>query len=286
VRVEIESMRNVVVVKFSIRAPEWRRRTFVDETNRNEWFKYRCQLYRQTLGASMRCQTKKVDGVYVLMDTDDRALFRDHLDDGALIPIFGREQDQARVAEDILRRGWTRHVAISRIDSDDIVGKDHLRNLNEQIVALQDGGGCPDLMVACMGYRTNFAQIQQTYYASSPFITRYFETYTGGGVYTMAHQDIHSVPHARNFTAEWMQVIHGTNVANGFMKPKGPMPTLEDIRAGKAQTTSSKLAPVDPQWFADWAGFALPDPALFQAAPVNSWRQKLRIRWRRVRGKF
>jgi hypothetical protein len=283
---EIDAIRHVVVVRFSQRVPEWHRRTFVDERNREEWFKYRAALYRQTLGPSMRCQTKKVEGVYVLMDTDDQALYRDYLDDGTVIPIYGRERDQERVAEDMLRRGWRRQVAISRIDSDDIVAKDYMRRLDEQIVALREAGGRPELIVACMGYRTNFAQIQRTCYESSPFITRYFETYSGGGAYTMAHQEVHSVPHASNYTAEWMQVIHGTNVANGFMKPKGPMPTPEEIRAGMAVTNSSPLAPVDPRWFAEWAGFALPDPAIFRAAPVHSWRQKLRLYLRRVKGKI
>lgn len=274
---------NVVVVRFSLRVDAWKRRMFFNEYGREPWFRYRAMLYRNTLGPSIKAQTVKPVRIYLLMDDGDRALAQQYLTGIDHTPIFASSGNQHElVARDLEIEGLTNNVAMSRIDSDDIVERRYFEKLNRRICGLLNEGHCPELIAACRGYRSNFSQIQPMYYHNGPFITRFCRRYGGESPY-FHHKTIEQYVHVKDNESEWMQVIHGTNVANGF-QPSTAV-SLEQFMSGECGTASLAKVPIDPAWFREWAGFEMPAPALFQQAPVTSLRARFRRILRELRGK-
>lgn len=278
-----ESIRNVVIVRFSLRVQAWRRRMFFDERGRDAWFEYRAMLYRRTLGASLAAQTVKPVRVYLLMDAGDRALAERHLSGLPFTSVFSVDGDHhQQVAADLEREGLVDHIALSRIDSDDIVARNYFEKLNACILDSLREGGPSELFVACKGYRSNFVDLQAMYYHDGPFITRFCKRYAGETPY-FDHKTSGQYPHVKDASAEWMQVIHGTNVANGFQPPNAT--SLDPFLDGRQGSAGLSKQPIDPAWFDAWAGFPLPSADMFDQAPVHTVRARIRRLWRNLRGK-
>lgn len=276
---------NVVVVRFSLRVNAWNHRLFFDEAGRKDWFAFRARLYRETLGAAIHAQTVKPARVFLLMDTGDRALQEACFPDPGFTPIFTERKDAAaQVAREITRAGLVENVAISRIDSDDIVERSYFEKINHKIQSMLGEGREPHLIVNCKGYRSNFVQIQPMYFAVAPFITLFSKVYRGDSVYAYDHSKMNEQPHEKDATAEWLQVIHGTNVANGF-KPVTAT-SLQPYLQGDRGSVALERSPIDPDWFKTWAGFDLPGTGLFDTAPISTSRGHIRKFWRKIRGKL
>ncbi len=276
---------NIVVVRFSLRVAAWNHRLFFDEANRADWFAFRAKLYQQTLGAAMHAQTVKPERVYLLMDAGDRHLQERYLPAEEFTPIFTPSRESASlIASELSRDGLLDQVALTRIDSDDIVERRYFEKLNHRIQAIIDAGREPRLIVTCKGYRSNFVQIQPMYFSVAPFITLFKHRYNGDNLYGIDHSTMNDLVHDKDATAEWLQVIHGTNVANGF-KPVTAT-TLDPYLQGDRGSAALARQPIDANWFRGWAGFDLPSPDLFDQAPISSSRGHLRKFWRKMRGKL
>lgn len=277
------SIRNVVVVRFSLRVQAWRRRTFFDDRSRHAWFKYRAMLYAHTLGASFAAQTVNPARVYLLMDAGDRALAERYLSDQRFTPVYSVNRDHhQQVAADLEREGLINNIALSRIDSDDIIARDYFEKLNVSILDSLHQGGPSRLMVACKGYRSNLVDLQAMYYHDGPFITCFCDKYAGETPY-FDHKTLRDYAHVKNVSAEWMQVIHGTNVANGFQPPNAT--SLNAFLDGQHGTAVLAKRLIDPVWFSAWAGFQLPSASLFDDAPIHTTGARIRRLWRNLRGK-
>ena len=256
---------------------------FFNEIGREPWFRYRAMLYRNTLGPSIDAQTVKPVRLYLLMDVSDRDLAQRYLQGIEHTPIFASEGNQHDlVAQDLEREGLTHNIAMSRIDSDDIVERRYFEKLNRKIFTLQSEKHAPELFVACRGYRSNFSRIQPMYYHNGPFITRFCRQYAGESPY-FHHKTIENYVHVKDADAQWMQVIHGTNVANGFQPANAE--SLAPFLSGDSGTASLKKMPFDPAWFSEWAGFSAPAPSIFEEAPVITLHSRFRKFWRVLQGK-
>lgn len=275
---------NVIVVRFSLRVRAWRRRIFFDDRTRESWFKFRAELYRQTLGRSLSAQTERPSCIYLLMDAGDRSLCEKYLQGLEFVPIYVGGMHERSVAEDLEAKGIVDNVALTRIDSDDIVAKNYLEKLNKKIRETMTPGGDGGLVITCAGYRTNFVQVQSAFHCAPPFITLFRTRYRGENVYSHDHREITEKPHVKDTDAEWMQVIHGTNVSNGF-KPSNTH-SLDIFKAGDKGSGFTELRPMDTDWFREWAGFELPSPDLFAQAPVMSPWSRVRKMWRAMKGKI
>jgi len=276
---------NIVVVRFSLRVKAWSHRLFFDEASRNDWFAFRARLYQETLGAALRAQTVPPVRVFLLMDAGDRQLQQTYLPAGEFTPIFTPNRESAAlVAAELSRDDLLDNVALTRIDSDDIVERRYFEKLNLKIHHIIDAGKEPHLIVTGKGYRSDFRQIQPMYFGVSPFVTLFRRHYQGENLYAFDHSKMNEQAHEKDATAEWLQVIHGTNVANGF-KPVTAT-TLEPYLHGDRGSVALERRPIDPDWFRQWAGFDLPSPALFDSAPISSSRGHFRKLWRKIRGKL
>lgn len=277
------NIHNVIVVRFSIRVQAWKRRVFFDDRTRDSWFEYRAELYRQTLGRSLSMQTEQPSCVYLLMDEGDRSLCEKYLQGLEFTPIYSGQTHHELLVEDLAAKGIVDNVAMTRIDSDDVLGKNYLKNLNAKIREAISARESTALILTCSGYRSNFVDVQSVFHCAPPFITLFSACYRGESVYFDDHREIIKKAHIKDTSAEWMQVIHGTNVSNGF-KPANTK-SLEVFMAGDRGSGFTELRPIDEHWFRDWSGFDLPSPNLFSRAPVASLWSRVRRLWRQLRGK-
>ena len=337
----VDTLQNVVVVRFSLKVAEWRRRAFVNENNREAWFAYRARLFDQTLFASLCAQTKPVTAVYLLMDEDDRPLFETYLlqpllqtqtrgqaqaqvqaqteaqteaQEGTPLPakrvapgkgrvpeirpIFSSQAPHLQVAFDLLARGPTQHLTMSRIDSDDIVARNFFEELSHDIGTALQAGKSFDYVMAAQGYKSNLKQMQRCLYGRSPFLTRYWAQLPAPDEWASADNPptVYDVSHVRirehhlleSLDAQWLQLLHGTNVANGFSKGQ-PEPLPDDLSFLNSPNASPILCEekraFDMDWFRAWAGFEPPEPALFDQAPFPSAWDRVRVAWRRWKGR-
>lgn len=279
------TIHHIVVVRFSLRVDAWKRRIFFNEKTRESWFAYRAELYRQTLGASINAQTEKPTRVFLLMDSADRALQQKYLPHGTFIPLFTSFEGATRaVASALEQDGLTENIAMTRIDSDDLVERTYFEKLNRLLGDLVAQGKAEALVLTCKGYRSNFNDIQPLYHNKSPFITLFRRKYAGETVYYFDHTTVGDHEHIKDASAEWMQVVHGTNVANGFKIVNAA--TLDPYLGGTQGLAALPLQKIDADWFLQWAGFALPNPALFEQAPMHSLGARIRKFWRGLRGKI
>ena len=323
----VDTLQNVVVVRFSLKVAEWRRRAFVNENNREAWFAYRARLFDQTLFASLCAQTKPVTAIYLLMDEDDRPLFEAYwlqpqelartqtrvrgstplTAKGAkptkshspeIRPIFSSQTPHRQVALDLLERGPTQQLTMSRIDSDDIVARNFFEELSRDIGTALQVGNAFDYVMAAQGYKSNLKQMQRCLYGRSPFLTRYWAQLpspnewvsadTPPTVYDVSHIRIRDHCLLESLNAQWLQLLHGTNVANGFSKGQAePLP--QDLSFLNSPSASPILCEekraFDLDWFRAWAGFEPPEPALFDQAPFPSAWDRVRVAWRRWKGR-
>ncbi|WP_374278776.1 hypothetical protein [Azonexus sp.] len=275
---------NVVVIRFSLRVKEWQSRLFFDEKSRESWFRYRAELYRSTLGRSLSHQTLKPFRTYLLMDEGDRSLHEKYLGGLDFTPIFSDRNHFQIVADDLKRLGVVDNVAVTRVDSDDIVERLYFEKINSKIRELKDVGKKSALIATCCGYRTNFLEIQSAFHCAPPFITLFRESYKGENVYSHDHREISEMEHVIDTSAEWMQVIHGTNVSNK-LKPSNA-DSLDKFKAGDMGSGFTQKRPIDSEWFKIWSGFDLPDSSLFARAPIATTRSRIRWLWRLLSGKI
>jgi hypothetical protein len=326
-----DTLHNVVVVRFSLKVAEWRRRAFVNESNREAWFAYRARLFEQTLFASLCAQTKPVSAVYLLMNEDDWPLFETYLlqpllqsqtqtqaqtqaQEGTPLPakraapgkgrvpeirpIFSSQAPHLQVAFDLLARGPTQQLTMSRIDSDDIVARNFFEELGNDIVSALQVGKSFDYVMAAQGYKSNLKQMQRCLYGRSPFLTRYWAQLPSPNewasadnpptVYDVSHVRIRDYCLLESLNATWLQLLHGTNVANGFSKGQ-PEPLPDDLSFLNSPNASPILCEekraFEMDWFRAWAGFEPPEPALFDQAPFPSAWDRVRVAWRRWKGR-
>lgn len=256
---------NVLIIQFSTRYPDWEKVAFnSDESLRTEWFKFRANLFNKGLAQCLKHQTKQVSKIYIVLDKNDVALYEAHLQDDAYLPIYFDPTKlwfADQIKNDLIVNGITEDYLVSRIDSDDLIHKDYFKNITAQIE-----NNPTRLMTACTGYRSNLSQMQGVHYDNSPFMSQFFPTVSRSNsfvetlqlrtntaiiIYNFSHSKLHQMPHKKNVDAEWMQLIHGTNVCNNF--------------AGSFASHDmffSEMYPMDPVWFKEWAGFDLPSPTI------------------------
>ena len=211
-------IRNSVVIRFSLRIEAWAKQAYGEEANRQAWFAYRARIFNEGLLTCLERQTEPGAVAYLLMDDSDRSQYETHIrKSGLLRPIFAGTSHPASglVAEDILKSG-AQDVAISRIDSDDLVSVFYIEAINRAIrsAIARDQGF--DYVIAPHGYRTDMRRIEDFHHERSPFLTLFTPVYDGRNVYALNHWDVLAQPHILCDEARWVQIIHDSNLANTF----------------------------------------------------------------------
>lgn len=273
----IPNFKNVVVVRFSVRSKSFERNFLSTERVRERWFKFRAELFEASLGASLAAQTVKPVVTYLYFDAQDVGLVERYFPQPQFTPIFSDAGHDELMGKRLLEMGASEHVVLSRIDSDDIVEMRYFEKINSLLARHHDrmALGPETMVVSKSGHRTNFVKMQRVFHISPPFISQYFRHYSGQGAY-FNHTKLSSqpIPQIEDESAEWLQVIHGTNVANKF-KPA----TFVDWEANHQRVTDSQFGPLkdfNSRWFEEWSGIAPLSPIQIgpSAVPlsgVNSW---------------
>lgn len=212
---------NAVTVRFSLRlSADWSERAHGGEAGRADWFAMRARMLRDWLAVAIARQTLKPDLVCICMDTDDAALWDRHLALPApFLPVFCAADRMVATVGGAIRARADRDVIHARIDSDDAIARSYFAALNETAAQeIARGGQRPFHMTVTRGFITDFRKVQEIGHNCPPFIARYLPVYGGESACDVPHRDVILLdPVACDGTA-WMQILHGTNLANRFRR--------------------------------------------------------------------
>lgn len=242
---------NFVVARFSIRMfTAWEQKVYGDESNRENWFSSRSAIFRDTLYKSLRLQTVKPLRVFLLMDDTDRPFWEKYLDqkDSMLQPIFAPPKLGFQEVGDRIFEESRENVAISRIDSDDIVACNYLEEVNRAMTEAIVTNRKFDYVVATRGYRSDYKSVMEIYYRCSPFVTMFKSKYNRENIYSMNHERAVEFDHISNSTARWIQVLHGNNVGNAFLTAFVEGDEFEAAVATGPKIVGAKPKPTSEFW--------------------------------------
>ena len=244
---DIDDIINIVIIRFSVRHPLLT--FFKNEESRNNWFIFRSKLFNSYLHKCLHQQTKKPNKVYFLVDNGDKNLVEKYVNIDNITVIYCNKNMQYyenQLLVDLYKSKLTKNLVVSRIDSDDLINKDFFYNINQQLLSHPT-----PRLVACNGYRSDLTNIQSLFYPNSPFMSKCsnFENDLVKDLrrfspFDMNHSFVDSVEHTQNYNAEWIQLVHHTNICNQLLN------VIDDNKLVVTQ-----LVPIDPIWFANWAGF-------------------------------
>ena len=280
-RSDVPDFKNVVVVRFSVRSPLFEKKFLSSkaEAAREQWFKFRASLYESSLGASLSVQSVKPAATYLFFDEADRQLYEQYFHEGNFYPIFASNTHHEIMSQHIYSHGLHVHTIVSRIDSDDIIEKRYIEKINAIILAQHERKELgSQMLTACKrGYRTNFSKIQELLHASPPFINHYFANFPGGKV-TFNHTKLREmkVQCIYDESAEWLQIIHGTSVANKFKSPTTGASTLNSFNNASSQF--GRIQNFNAKWFEDWSGIPSIRAELFESKrlPLSGFMSRAR----------
>lgn len=212
------AINNLLVVRFSLRNPDWELRAYAEESNRSRWFNFRFEIFQNFLLASLK------DGVtpkklYLLMDFSDFLLYENfklHVP-SYVVSIFSVDNDHYdQVARDIISLHY-KNVAISRVDSDDCLAPCYLDSINNCIEDALSQGANVKYVVAPIGVRATNCSFQIINYPNGPFLTLFAIDYSDENIYGINHENVCDYPHITCSSAHWLQTINGTNVSNDLL---------------------------------------------------------------------
>ena len=243
---------NVVIVRFSIRSKHFN--FLKNEEERNSWFIFRANMFNAYLHNCLYHQTKKPNKVYVLVDKDDKNLVGKYLNTDNITVMYCNNEMKyykEQILVDLCKNKLIKNVVISRIDSDDLINKDFFHNINQQLLLHPK-----KKLVACRGYLSDLNVIQSLFYPNSPFISEYInfennltdheliKNLRNFSLFDVSHT-IDIVECNQNHNAEWIQLVHHTNICNKLI--------IEPNNSLYCYCTP--LVPIDTMWFANWTGF-------------------------------
>lgn len=258
------NIRNILIIPFSRLVKEWQIKAYGEESNREKWFAFRSNILKQCLIPCLNHQSKLVDKTYILLGDGDEKYYEKYLGCLNLSPIFIKEKADFRLQLllDLEKNSLMENVVLSKIDSDDLICKDYFLNINKQVELNQT------FLTATIGYRTNLIQIEKLSDEPSPFNSQYIHRIQNPvkfidklknkiPINILCHRHhIENRKHQVNQNAEWMQLIHGRNIANLLLTEAGPGPDhIKILRP---------LFRIDPMWFKSWAGFEVPSPEILK----------------------
>lgn len=235
---------NYVVIRFSLKLKaEWEKKAYGDEGVRDAWFAMRAKIFKDYTYPSLANQSSPAHKILIFMDGSDVDNWGKHLALPApFIPIFTEGNNLNDETRRIIGEGPKDGVVISRVDSDDAVSRHYLKCLNKSAALALDRGDEKKYIVAANGFITDGARIQSIYYNCSPFISLFVKRYSGEVIYDFAHEKVLERNPFIDKNAIWMQVFHGTNVANRFRLKS------RFVSGDKREMVPGPLLPVDSAW--------------------------------------
>lgn len=215
-------MRNYIAIRFSLKYESFVKH--IASFERSEWFKYRAEIMKKTLIPAIKKQDYPPFKVFIFMDHDDIILYEKYLNlGGNFIPVYCRAEDLNSTLSNLILNDGEKQVMVSRIDSDDIISDSYLSSLNRDVLNFDE----KTYIVAAKGYVSDLTDIQEIYYNYSPFISIFYPVYDSSPLF-FEHTKVLQKSPVINVTAEWLQVLHGSNISNRFRDK-----SVIDVKNGK-----------------------------------------------------
>lgn len=206
--------------QFSLRIPKYEKTVRISDPVREKWFAYRADIFNRGLLACIRSQTVRPAGVILLMDTGDHELFTKYIDDDDLImPIFQTHERARFAASDAIKAVAENRVLITRVDSDDLISSNFVEDIGRRMSAVSTNEDGQAFCVTTTGFRSDLRIIQSFDFRASPFITSCFEGARDQPLLAPVGNHMRVLDRNPAFckSACWVQLVHGSNVANGFL---------------------------------------------------------------------
>jgi len=214
---------NFLIVRFSIKIPSDEHQMWATANKnieeqfsiRENWFRYRVNLFESSY-ISFKFQTIPFKNIFLIFDISDQILFEKYIKPKFNVePIFDSNGNWKSIYTKQIQKVCTHNVVLSRVDSDDLIDKNYVENINITIADKIKKN--EDLMIiAPRGQITDGLHVQETLFNVSPFISLYCPSYNGQDVYDESHILCLQFNHAFSQHARWIQRVHGSNVDNKF----------------------------------------------------------------------
>jgi hypothetical protein len=206
------------------------------------------------------------------MDEGDRDFYNRYLNlkEDFYRPLFSHAEQGHQEMKAALKTYDLKNIAISRVDSDDLIHCQFLEAVQDTVRTAVAQGVPFEYVVAARGYRTDGRRIKSAFFNYSPFITSFSPSDFEQSPYGFRHGDV--LKHATLVCgqAHWMQFIHGTNLANEMKavtwwdrlmgRSLSPMAFDKKVQTLGASRRRQKFysveSPVNQQWPAGFAPYA------------------------------
>ena len=147
---------------------------------------------------------------FLMMDEGDRDLYDRYLNlkEDFYRPLFSHAEQGHEEIKDALKTYDLKNIAISRVDSDDLIHCQYLEAVQDTIRTAVAKEMPFEYVVAALGYHTDGCRIKSAFFNYSPFITSFSPSDVGRSPYGFRHGDV--LKHATLVCgqAQWMQFIH------------------------------------------------------------------------------
>lgn len=219
----MKPLETFVVTRFSLRIPDWEKKASITEESRERWFRYRAKIFNDTTLKCVVAQSMPVKRLFLLMDAGDIELFAENILQHDIIePIFARRCDYISELDEKILSMSRGPMLVARLDSDDLIASSYFEAKAEciDIPALQARARKEGRLFikATNGYITDLRFIQPFYDVSPSFISTYYPVFRGELDLGGDHRYINQRNPVECADAEWMRLVHGSNVANSFLR--------------------------------------------------------------------
>jgi len=249
----ISPITNIIVSRFSIRKKNGNLTIgFESEAERNAWIDYRLRVFANTLYKSIAIQSVSPFKLILLVDTGDVDYIQSRLSDPfglcTLCPVKGTDISSSLSKQ--INKSSCHNIAISRIDSDDIIAPDYLEILNIVLLRAFKTRSNESMIVAFPnGYRSDLIRIQKIYRKSTPFITCFHRKYNGENIYSKSHASWLEYPCIFVPKPSWIQYVHGSNIANTLRPATHSLAKYAQL---SPLIVNSNLTTIPSSVIADW----------------------------------
>ncbi len=205
---------HVVLTRFSVQMG-------MNQTFPDEWLDYRWNFFQDALLASMRSQTVPHFTWLVFFDQESPDWLRERIEatrDSLFIPVFNGVWTHEAIRDEIVALTSRPYLITTRIDSDDAASRYFVEDIQAQFDHQES------LYVNFMrGVQVDRSlQLFHASFAENAFISYIEKRVDGEPPRTVfqcfPHEESSSFAPVRNIVGpvRWMQVIHGSNVANSI----------------------------------------------------------------------
>ena len=207
---------NVIIIRFSlIDRNSWLNKLSYDEIN--HWLSFRISLFKKFTLPSIKSNNIDNYKIILLIENDHMFAFDFILGEENIVILKTNYENFIIDIIDYLTMNINGSVIVSRIDSDDYVSNNYFYNLNSS-VEKNKFKECFYIVKSGCITDLNFMTLLDSY--APPFISVYSSDKKTAvkKLFSIPHTEVLDYDHAFVKESYWIQLVHGSNVANHLLK--------------------------------------------------------------------